>query len=233
MFTITATKIISLSTIVTTSLAFTTPFPVLARNLEGNPNLAQSNSHFQALTPTQLFKEPTLIAQGTSQTQPTNRNLTLIPAAPNQSQDAMYKRLEDFLAKQDFKNADQQTWELMKQAGNGGKEIYLISDQVNNFSCSALKKIDNLWAKYSQGKFGFSVQKNIWLSVGGNPNADLETYRRFAIKVGWGTRTEDFDYDNLNFSGSAKRGHLPVWGVGLRWVGGFRFFFSRVANGKV
>jgi hypothetical protein len=39
--------------------------------------------------------------------------------------------------------------------------------------------------KYSGGKFGFSVQKQIWLSVGGNPDASNDIYKIFSDRVGW------------------------------------------------
>jgi serine/threonine protein kinase len=168
-----------------------------------------------------------------------------IAAAPNQSQEEMYERLEQFLAQQDFRKADEQTWELMKQAGNGGKETYLREDQVNNFSCSALKKMDDLWVKYSQGKFGFSVQKDIWESVGGKISASETTYRGFTIKVGWEVEGEGYvEYETSNFSLGAIDGHLPridKWALdgicqevrtGI-WICGLDGFFWCIANCKV
>ena len=135
---------------------------------------------------------PTTPPQGNTSTQspPFQGGLggiQLIAAAPNANKRQMYQHLEQYLAAGDFRKADAQTWELMKQAGNGGNQFDLTYNQVKNFSCSDLRNMDQLWVKYSNGKFGFSVQRRIWESVGGNLRPYLETWRRFAIAVGWKT----------------------------------------------
>jgi hypothetical protein len=48
--------------------------------------------------------------------------------------------------------------------------------QLLNFPCTDLRTIDGLWVKYSNGHFGFSVQKEIYLSVGGK--ADGKYYSK-------------------------------------------------------
>ncbi|MGH2413345.1 MAG: GUN4 domain-containing protein, partial [Microcystaceae cyanobacterium] len=39
--------------------------------------------------------------------------------------------------------------------------------------------------KYSNGHFGFSVQKDIYLSLGGTSKYDEKIWRKFAQFVGW------------------------------------------------
>ncbi|NJO66941.1 MAG: transcriptional regulator, partial [Leptolyngbyaceae cyanobacterium RM1_405_57] len=46
-----------------------------------------------------------------------------------------------------------------------GKEEghYFEPEELLNFPCEELLAIDRLWVNYSNGKFGFSVQKKIYL----------------------------------------------------------------------
>ena len=49
-----------------------------------------------------------------------------------------------------------------------------------------LQILDRLWVESSQGQFGFSIQQQIWLSVGGQPEQeDEEVYKAFGRRVGW------------------------------------------------
>ena len=59
------------------------------------------------------------------------------------------------------------------------------------------------------------MQKRIWESVGGTPDADYETYKRFGDRVGWYVNSQWLDGDNLNFTSQAPEGHLPIDGVKL------------------
>ncbi|NJN09598.1 MAG: GUN4 domain-containing protein [Richelia sp. RM1_1_1] len=78
----------------------------------------------------------------------------------------LFGELEYFLKRQDWEEADKKTWKLMLFIANREKESSLDIPQVNNFPCSELKKIDDLWVENSGGKFGFSVQKKIWIKTG-------------------------------------------------------------------
>ena len=52
--------------------------------------------------------------------------------------------------------------------------------------------------EYSKGQFGFSVQKQIWQSVGGRKNSDYQVMRRFGKRVGWFLRPGSILLLNLN-----------------------------------
>jgi tetratricopeptide (TPR) repeat protein len=129
-----------------------------------------------------------------------------------------YTRLRDLLAASKWKEADEETLAVMLKATEREKDGWLDIESIENFPCTDLRTIDQLWVKYSNGRFGFSVQKRIWESVGGNPNADYETFEKFGDRVGWRRRRtksmqkEWLDYDELNFTTKAKVGHLP-WAV--------------------
>ncbi|MBW4631740.1 MAG: GUN4 domain-containing protein [Iphinoe sp. HA4291-MV1] len=65
------------------------------------------------------------------------------------------------------------------------KDGWLDVESINNFPCTDLSTIDQLWVKYSNAHFGFSVQKRIWQEVGGKPDIDMKIYINFCKCVGW------------------------------------------------
>ncbi|MEH1935189.1 MAG: GUN4 domain-containing protein [Nostoc sp.] len=89
--------------------------------------------------------------------------------------------------------------------------------------------INYLWNKYSNGHFGFNVQKQIWQNMGGNKEPDSEAWSSFASEVGWlrskmGRQKllffiDSFEeiptvwFDNLIFSIKAPKGHLPCFSI--------------------
>ena len=75
-------------------------------------------------------------------------------------------------------------------------------------------QIDKLWVKYSNGKFGFSVQKQIYQGVGGSKEYNWDYYKKFADKVGWLEGGEWLLYSEFNFRWKHNTGHFP-----LLWVG--------------
>jgi hypothetical protein len=123
-----------------------------------------------------------------------------------------YTRLRDLLAAGKWKEADEETLAVMLKASGREEEGWLNVESINKFPCTDLRTIDQLWVKYSNDRFGFSVQKRIWESVGGNPDADYETYCRFGEKVGWMKKGKrrSIDYpEEVIFNTSAPNGHLP------------------------
>ncbi|MFM6350115.1 MAG: GUN4 domain-containing protein, partial [Dolichospermum sp.] len=108
---------------------------------------------------------------------------------------------------------------------------WLTVEDVKNFPREELRKMDQLWVKYSNGKFGFSVQKQIWLELGGKLDGepDLDTYRKLGDRVGWRQRGRWLSYDSYTFSTNAPSGHLPrEVGVVVGRFGGGSFLFSRL-----
>jgi hypothetical protein len=87
--------------------------------------------------------------------------------------------------------------------------------------------MDQLWVKYSNGKFGFSVQKQIWLELGGKLDGepDWDTLRKLGSRVGWIKNNEWLSYESYTFSTNALPGHLPGGRV-VFVLGGFHTLFS-------
>jgi len=101
-----------------------------------------------------------------------------------------YDELDNLLKNRKWKAANSLTSKLMfympkREEQNLG--------QINNFSCPDLRKIDQLWVSNSDKLFGFSVQKEIWIStenrLGIKPEDrtvdDTKNSLRFAKRVGW------------------------------------------------
>ncbi|MDJ0903138.1 MAG: GUN4 domain-containing protein [Xenococcus sp. MO_188.B8] len=78
-----------------------------------------------------------------------------------------YQVLADLLAAGRWQKADEETFRVMLQVAEREEEGYLRDDDLLRFPCDDLQVIDKLWVQFSDSKFGFSVQKQIWLEVGG------------------------------------------------------------------
>jgi hypothetical protein len=123
-----------------------------------------------------------------------------------------YTKLRDLLAAKNWKEADQETYQVMIQAV--GKEYgnWFTSDELLNFPCTDLRTIDRLWVEYSNGHFGFSVQKEIYLSVGGKADGKYykEAWGNFGDRVGWRVESSWIEYSEVTYDTSSPRGHLPI-----------------------
>ena len=126
-----------------------------------------------------------------------------------------YTRLESFLKAQKWLAGDKETLKVMLQAANREAQGNLNNDSIKNFPCTDLRIIDKLWVRYSNGYFGFSVQKRIW-------EKNRENYRRWCELVGWcSTYPDEYgldDYSWLDYPyqisrltlGRARKGLLPM-----------------------
>lgn len=76
-----------------------------------------------------------------------------------------YTKLRDLLASEDFQAADDETRAmLIKLAGNDAiKRQWVYFSEVQFISKVDLQTMDALWVAASGGKFGYSVQRKLWL----------------------------------------------------------------------
>jgi hypothetical protein len=113
-----------------------------------------------------------------------------------------------------WREADQETNCVILKAARREVDGWLDMESLDNFPCDDLRTIDQLWVKYSQGRFGFSVQKKIWLEVGGKD--DDNTIWNLGEYVGWNNKFSWLEYEDLTFNMQAPSGHLPgFWGVNV------------------
>ena len=131
-----------------------------------------------------------------------------------------YENLRDLLAAGKWKEADQETNSCMLKVARREKEGWLKTENIDNFPCQDLRTIDQLWVKYSNGKFGFSVHKQIYQSLGGTRECDGKIWEAFADRVGWRQGERWLRYDDLTFSLDTHfKGYLPLQGkcVGMSY----------------
>ena len=131
--------------------------------------------------------------------------------------DIDYTNLRDLLAAQNWKEADKETYRVMTQAVKTKKlGDWFTRQEILNFPCEDLRTIDQLWVKYSQGRFGFSVQKKISLSISGCLESfDNVAWEKFGARVGWGTwrgrKIQWIPWENVQYNTCvAPDGHLPI-----------------------
>jgi serine/threonine-protein kinase len=121
-----------------------------------------------------------------------------------------YHQLEQLLKAGHWKKADEETANKMCEVAGRTKEGYLRQEDIDNFPCEDLRTIDQLWVKYSNGRFGFSVQKRIYQSLGGTRSYDRKIWENFGDQVGWRVGGSWLYYNNLKFNQTAPEGHLPL-----------------------
>ncbi|MCC3471829.1 MAG: GUN4 domain-containing protein [Microcoleus sp. PH2017_40_RAT_O_B] len=146
---------------------------------------------------------------------------------------ADYTKLRDLLAAGQWEEADRETDNKMLEVAGIQQENWLSKEDVANFSCPDLRAMDRLWVKYSDGRFGFSVQKSIYQRLGGGAkNYDGTVKEAFSETLGWKKKGDSvsafFQYSSrrLTFNINAPEAHLPGgwWGsVGCMGVCGPSF----------
>ena len=121
-----------------------------------------------------------------------------------------YTKLRDLLAAGEWQKADKETRSVMLRAAGQESRGWLEDDDIDNFPCEDLRTINRLWLHYSQGKFGFSVQKEIYESLGGTKDYNEKVWQNFCVRTGWRRVGEYLDYSSLTFNlESAPIAHLP------------------------
>ncbi|MEY2983905.1 MAG: GUN4-like protein [Cyanobacteriota bacterium] len=124
----------------------------------------------------------------------------------NSAQNLDYRPLQTALTNQAFETADDITRDnLCQLAGDGAAQRqWLYFTEVEQFPSLDLHTINALWWLSSNGRFGFSVQRKLWLASG-------KDFTRLWPKIGWKNGNvwtrwpQGFTWDL-----SAPIGHLPL-----------------------
>ncbi|MEO1146850.1 MAG: GUN4 domain-containing protein [Cyanobacteria bacterium J06638_22] len=168
--------------------------------LQGLVDRGAANLSYRCLQETTRRVDPDLVA-------------TIEPLA-TQVKDLRYAQLESYLKNGQWEEADEETYRLMITTVGKEEGQWFEAEELLNFPCEELLAIDGLWVKYSNGQFGFSVQKDIYLSeeVGGVANGLYykDTWEKFCHKVDWSVRGR---YVFVRFDTHGPKGHLPVAGM--------------------
>jgi serine/threonine protein kinase len=122
-----------------------------------------------------------------------------------------YINLRNLLLANQWKIANQKTWLIILTLANRANQGWISINDVEILPSEAIAKLDQLWLKYSNGRFGFSMQKQLWQEVVREVDEGIEAIDRFSDRVGWRQGGKWRDNDSLTFSIEAPEGHLPGW----------------------
>ncbi|NCR41112.1 MAG: GUN4 domain-containing protein [Microcystis aeruginosa W13-11] len=129
---------------------------------------------------------------------------------------ADFTQLDQYLKNGQWREASNETGDIINQIAGRTASGWLMKEDCQNFPHEELQIIDSLWVKYSNGKFGFSVQKKIWLECGGEVGVrDFHIWRKFADKVGWRKLSSSGNWlpSQYVFNMNPPQGHFPLWVV--------------------
>jgi hypothetical protein len=145
-----------------------------------------------------------------------------------------YDQLQSLLAEKNWKEADWETMQILLRIAERTEQGWLLS--IDEIPSEDIRKIDFLWLDASKGKFGYNVQKNIWLNVQGELGVfDTLVFYKFAKQVGWQVNEQlRMNYDDFDFSLNAPNGHLPTFRFPSdtdqlgTWLDAFKDFLPRL-----
>jgi len=141
-----------------------------------------------------------------------------------------YTQLEEYLKTQQWREADRETYRLMITTVGKEEGQWFDRADLKNFLCEDLRTLDQLWVKYSNGKWGFSVQKRIWQECG-SPMTYNDNWKKFGDRVGWRKDGAWLSTDDLTYDlEKSLPGELP--GVNARDFVRFRGRFSSLLSRK-
>ncbi|MEL7332498.1 MAG: GUN4 domain-containing protein [Cyanobacteria bacterium J06560_2] len=88
--------------------------------------------------------------------------------APRSEQDVDYRDLQKLLIERKYQAADKLTTEkLCELAGERAvQRKWVYFTEVSQFAVTDLQTIDTLWRLYSEDKFGWSKQHELWMRLG-------------------------------------------------------------------
>ncbi len=131
--------------------------------------------------------------------------LGVVPLVSDRGVD--YSPLQALLLNENYLEADRLTnLKLCELAGPvAEKRKWVYFSDVPQFPVTDLMTLDLLWQVYSEGNFGFSVQRELWLGVG-------QRWEQLWPKIGWKDGNKWTRYpEAFTWNLSAPRGHLPLF----------------------
>lgn len=133
--------------------------------------------------------------------------LQIISVTERQEKEQKYERLIELLKAREWNQADEETYDLILKVSSRVKEGWLDYPATQNLACQFLQTLDRLWLDYSEGRFGFSVQRKIWQELGGK--IDYSTECILGERLGWRVDHNWLAHKDLDFSLDAPEGHFP------------------------
>ena len=135
-----------------------------------------------------------------------------------------YQPLQDLLVNQKFQDADKLTQKYLcklVEINTNNQKNWLYFTDIQFLPKQDLFIIDMLWRIYSKGKFGFSIQKKIWI----NSNKNWE---KLWEKINWINKGIMKRYPNeFLWTMNAPEGHLPLFNQ-LRGTQTLHYLFNKI-----
>ncbi|MGG6241950.1 GUN4 domain-containing protein [Nodosilinea sp. AN01ver1] len=120
-----------------------------------------------------------------------------------------YTSLKEYLKQKQWREADRETALVIKEViQKVANSTEVNQEALKVFPCTDLETIDSFWLEYSEGRFGFSVQKRIF-------QESFKDKCLFGIKNGWRIKDANGNWTwrcNSDFSYDSEKipdGHLP------------------------
>ncbi len=164
----------------------------------------QSNNMKDSLQELGIRREDIIVIEGL-----VKNNWTIEHLFDKRDSEVSYWKLINLLAEHEWQKADTLTRDLVLELSNSSDKGLLDKEAIEKFPRKDIYTLDQLWIEYSQGNFGFSVQKEIFDSVD-------QKEQKFGEKVQWRGSTPVLgrftwkSYGEIVFDLSAPRGHLPI-----------------------
>jgi serine/threonine protein kinase len=171
-----------------------------------------------------------------------NQNVAKSPVELRSAKGINYRELEQLLEQKKWIEADVLTIKLVLEVANRQRNGYLETKDIIKFPSEDLRTIDQLWLYYSNERFGFSIQKDLWLELNNNaPKHNYSTWKEFALQVGWyytqKGRCKSHTYDefisNIRNAKNAPLAGLPtlvIGGIFLEWDSAICFLLREDIN---
>ncbi|KAK1270055.1 hypothetical protein QJS04_geneDACA014172 [Acorus gramineus] len=162
-----------------------------------------------------LFSDPTTPTTTLSTTPLHKPTFPKLSSTTSTTNPTTLDLLTTHLSTQNFRLADEETRRLLI-ALSGDAAIsrgYVFFSEVQFIPADDLRSIDGLWGEFSEGRFGYSIQKRVWEKSG-------RDFTRFFRKVGWMKRLES-EVEQYNYRAFPEEfmwelkeetpmGHLPL-----------------------
>ena len=119
-----------------------------------------------------------------------------------------YTTFRDLLKAGEWEKADDEHRRLMcVLAGEDAEDReWVYFTEVKNMPVTDLKTIDALWSHFSGGRYGFAIQRKLWV-------AQKRNWAKFFKKIDW-TTGENGDYrkfpNEFLWRADAAPGHMPL-----------------------
>ncbi|MGD1849941.1 MAG: GUN4 domain-containing protein [Cyanophyceae cyanobacterium] len=117
-----------------------------------------------------------------------------------------YQGIQACLMTQDFEEGDRQTLKTMCElaGATAAGRNWLYFTEIKLLPPVDLQTLDRLWLLYSSGKFGFSVQRELWLGV-------KQDWEKLWPKIDWKAGNHWTRYPGeFQWTLNAPKGHLPL-----------------------